>query len=351
MSNYNFVGNHIELTELPKKFKKLTATRFATIMGLNAWSSPFSAWCEMTRTYEAPFEDSIYTVAGKVIEPKIADYLKGRYFMDIKSPTDVYGEDYFKKTWGDFFPDVEALGGMWDFLGDDFIVEVKTTKRVEDWKGVDGKVEPPIYYKLQACLYAYLLGFDNVVMTCSFLEDKDYQNPEAFTPTVDNTVVIEFKVSEGFPTFKETYIDTALKFWRDHVLTGISPDFDEKKDAEILKVLRKNTVEPTDDEITNLIAEADKLQESINKAEAKLEEKKKRLKEIEDQVKKFMSGQFRDGDKKVEITGKKFMWTLSKSTRNSLDSTALKNDLPDVFGKYQKQSEVLTLKKSIIEEV
>ncbi|MFQ8652524.1 MAG: YqaJ-like viral recombinase, partial [Hominilimicola sp.] len=61
----------------------------------------------------------------------------------------------FRKTWGDFFPDEEALGGMWDFLGDDFVVEVKTTKRVEDWKGVDGEVEPPIYYKLQACLYAY----------------------------------------------------------------------------------------------------------------------------------------------------------------------------------------------------
>jgi predicted phage-related endonuclease len=351
MSNYNFVGNHIELTELPKKFKKLTGTRFANIMGLNVWSTPFEVWCAVTRTYEKPFEDTIYTTAGKVIEPKVCEYLRRRYFMDIKSPSDVYGEDYFSKTWGDFFPDVEALGGSWDFLGDDFIVEVKTTKRVEDWKGVDGKVEPPIYYKLQACLYAYLLGFDNVVMTCSFLEDKDYQNPEAFTPTVDNTVVIEFKVSEAFPTFKETYIDTALDFWKNHVLTGISPDFDEKKDAEILKVLRKNTVEPTDDEITNLIAEADKLQESINKAEAKLEEKKKRLKEIEDQVKKFMSGQFRDGDKKVEITGKKFTWTLTKSTRNSLDSTALKNDLPDVFGKYQKQSEVLTLKKSVIEEV
>lgn len=351
MSNFKFVGNHIELDTLPKKFKKCTATRFATIMGLNAWSTPFSAWCEMTRTYEEPFEDNIYTTAGKVIEPKICEYLRNRYFMEIKSPTDVYGPDYFKKTWGDFFPDSEALGGMWDFLGDDFVVEVKTTKRVEDWKGVDGTVEPPIYYKLQASLYAYLLGFDDVVMTCSFLEDKDYANPEAFVPNVDNTVVIEFKVSEAFPTFKESYIDPALKFWRDHVLTGISPEFDEKKDAEILKVLRKNTVEPTDDEISKLIAEADKLQATIDKAEEKIAEKKKRLKEIDDQVKKYMSTQFRDGDKKVEINGNKYAWTLTKSVRNSLDQTALKKELPDVFNKYAKQSETLTLKKTIIEEV
>ena len=330
----------------PKKPKKLTATRFATIMGLNAWSTPFSAWCEMTRTYEEPFEDNIYTTAGKVIEPKICKYLKSRYFMDIKSPTDVYGEDYFKKTWGDFFPDSEALGGMWDFLGDDFVVEVKTTKRVEDWKGVDGKVEPPIYYKLQASLYAYLLGFDDVVMTCSFLQDKDYVNPEAFVPNVDNTVVIEFKVSEEFPTFKESYIDSALKFWRDYVLTGISPEFDEKKDAEILKVLRKNVTEAEDADIAKLMAEGDKLRASIDKAEEKIADKKKRLKEIEDTVKKSMVNQFRAGDKKVEIGTSKYTWTLTKSERNSLDSTALKKELPDVFKKYTKVTDVYTLKTS-----
>lgn len=351
MGNYIIKDKHIELTTLPKKNKKLTATRFATIMGLNAWSTPFSAWCEMTRTYEEPFEDSIYTIAGKVIEPKICDYLRDRYFMDIKSPTDVYGPDYFKKTWGDFFPDVEALGGMWDFLGDDFVVEVKTTKRVEDWRGIDGEVEPPIYYKLQASLYAYLLGFDNVVMTCSFLQDKDYANPENFVPTVDNTVVIEFKLSEAFPTFKETYIDPAMKFWRDRVLTGISPDFDEKKDADILKVLRKNVTEPTDKEISKLMAEADRLRASIDKTEAKIADKKKRIKEIENQVKESMKSQFRDSDKKVEITGKKYIWTLSKSERNSLDSTKLKKELPDVFTKYSKKSEVYSLKTVAIDEV
>ena len=346
----------------PKKPKKLTATRFATIMGLNAWSTPFSAWCEMTRTYEEPFEDTIYTVAGKVIEPKICEYLKSRYFMDIKSPTVVYGADYFKKTWGDFFPEESALGGMWDFLGDDFVVEVKTTKRAEDWKGVDGTVEPPIYYKLQAALYAYLLGFDNVVMTCSFLEAKDYPidlgggkfdtaPTEAFKPNVDNTVVVEFKVSEAFPTFKESYIEPALKFWRDHVMTGISPAFYEKKDAEILKVLRKNTIEPTDDEIAKLIAESEKLQAVIDKAEDRLVDKRKRLKEVEEQIRKYMVAQFRDGDKKVEIAGKRYSYTLTKSSRSSLDGKALAKDLPEVFAQYNKTSEVYSLKKSAIEEV
>lgn len=342
-------GNRIKVP-VPKKPKKLTATRFATIMGLNAWSTPFSAFCEMTRTYEEPFEDSIYAIAGKVIEPKICEYLRTRYFMDIKSPTDVYGPDYFKKTWGDFFHDVEALGGMWDFLGDDFVVEVKTTKRVEDWRGVDGEVEPPIYYKLQASLYAYLLGFDNVVMTCSFLQDKDYEDPEAFEPTVDNTVVIEFKLSEAFPTFKESYIDPALKFWRDHVLTGISPEFDEKKDAEILKALRKNTVEVEDKDLAKLMKEADRLKAQIDKAEAKLDDKKKRLKEIDDQVKKSMIAQFRDGDKNVEVQGTGYVWNVRKDTTKSFDKKAFEADQPGVYNKYVKESPKYVLTKKELEK-
>lgn len=334
-------GNKIKI-DPPKKPKKLTATRFATVMGLNAWSTPFSAWCEITRTYEQPFEDTIYTKAGKVIEPKIIDYLNNRMFMDIKSPTDVYGADYFKKTWGDFFPDVKALGGMWDALGDDFVVEIKTTKRAEDWK-----IDVPIYYKLQACLYAYLLGFDNVIMTASFLEDKDYTNPEAFEPSYKNTKIYEFKVSEAFPTFEESYVKPALDFWKEHVETGISPEFDEKKDAEILKALRKNTVEPTDKEITKLIAEADRLQASIDNAESKLTEKKDRLKEIDTIVKKYMSGQFRDGDKKVEIAGKKYTWTLTKSVRTTVDSGALKD--AGLYEQYSKKSESYSLKKALME--
>lgn len=335
----------------PKRPKKLTATRFASILGFNRWSTPFSAWCEMTRTYEEPFEDSIYTIAGKVIEPKICDYLRSRYFMDIKSPTDVYGPDYFKKTWGDFFPDVEGLGGMWDFLGDDFVVEVKTTKRVEDWRGSDGTVEPPIYYKLQACLYAYLLGFDNVVMTCSFLQDKDYEDPEAFVPTVDNTVVVEFSLSEEYPNFKEEFIDPAMRFWNDHVLTGISPEFDEKKDAEILKVLRKNVVE-TDKDLAKLMKEGDRLKAQIDKAEAKIADKKKRLKEIDDAVKKALIDQFRDGDKNVQATGVNYTWDVRRDVTKSFDRKKFDKDYPEVYDSYltEKPKYVLT-KKEIEKEI
>lgn len=247
--SFKIVGNHIELETFPKKFKKLTATRFATVLGLNAWNTPFSAWAEITKVYEKPFEESIYTKAGKVIEPKIINYLKKVYFMDIKDPTEVYGPDYFKKTWGDFFPNQDIVGGMWDALGDTFVVEIKTTKRAEDWKN-----SVPIYYKLQACLYAYLLGFDDVIVTVSFLKDEDYENPENFEPSILNTKIYEFKLSEEIPDFEERYFKPAIKWWNDHVVTGISPAYNGLKDGEILKALRRNTTKVGDQEISDVLS-------------------------------------------------------------------------------------------------
>ena len=229
----------------PKRPKKITGTRFAAIMGLNKWTTPFNAWCAITRTYEEPFEDTIYTVAGKTIEPKQAEFMKKSYFMtNLITPTDVYGADYFQKTWGDFFKDSPIFGGMWDYLLVDkdgkptTVLEMKTTKRSEDWVE-----DVPEYYALQAALYAYLLGVDDVIMVCSFLGDKDYENPDAYQCSTENTIVRPFKLSERYPELKKT-IKKVEKWWKTHVEGGVSPKFDEKADADILKVLRDNNLSP-----------------------------------------------------------------------------------------------------------
>lgn len=339
-----FKDKHVVLEKVTKKPKKLTGTRFATVMGLNAWSTPFEIWCAVTRTYEKPFEDTIYTLAGKAIEPKVIAYLKDRLFMDIRTPEDVFGKDYFKKTFGDFFPDVQVFGGMWDALGDDFVVEIKTTKRAEDWED-----DIPIYYKLQAALYAWMLNLDKVVVPVCFLAEKDYDDPEAFEPSYKNIKVYEFSMAEEFPNFSQDYVAPALKFWNEHVETGVSPDYDEKKDAEILKVLRTNNLAPEDDAVQSLLDELDVLKSELDQEDNKLQEKRDRLKTIEDQLKRYMIEQFRDGDKKVEINSGRFNLVLTKSIRSSLDSKALQKDKPDLYDSYIKETETYTLKNKALE--
>lgn len=320
----------------PKRTKKITGTRFATILGLNPWSTEFEMWCAITKTFELPFEDTIYTKAGKTIEPKQAEYMKKSYGMDLITPTDRYGEDYFNKTWGDFFPENKHLGGMWDFLGVDengevdTVLEMKTTKRIEDWQN-----DAPEYYALQAALYAYLLGVDNVVMVASFLEEKDYTDPSKYVPNVKNTITVEFKVSERYPDFAQK-VAQVEQWWAEYVDTGISPVFDEKKDAEILKALRTHNLTP-DTDINALIAEAEGLKTEVDKATAAIADKEKRLKEINDMIKEHAMKQFRPGDKKVEVKGSTYTWAISRSETTTIDKKALEAD--GLLDKYQKKSE------------
>lgn len=325
--------------DVPKKPKKMTGTRFASVLGLDKWNTDFKTWCAITRTYEDPFTDNIYTIAGKTIEPKIISYLNKFYFLDcVKSPTDIYGNDYFKKTYGDFFPDEPIFGGMWDALvyGEnnkpETVIEIKTSKRVEDWE--DGKA--PIYYALQASLYATLLGIDQVCMVAGFLEDKDYEHPENFIPNASNTIVDFFYVSERFPDMKKK-MATAKKWWNDHVLTGISPAFDEKKDADILKVLRTNTVD-ADADIESLLVAAEALQDEIAELSAKyIAEKEARLAAVKDMIKQYGIQQFRPDDKKVEFRTKRFVWSIGKSITQTVDKAALKKD--GLLDKYTKATE------------
>lgn len=327
-------GNRIQIAP-PKKTKKITGTRFATILGLNPWSTAFEMWCAITKTYEKPFEDTIYTIAGKTIEPKQAAYMKKSYAMDIITPTDIWGKDYFNKTWGDFFPDSPHLGGMWDYLSQgedgkvDAVLEMKTTKRAEDWEN-----DVPEYYALQAALYAYLLGVDDVIMVASFLEEKDYEDPKKFKPSAKNTITVEFKVSERYPDFAEK-VARVEKWWEDHVDTGISPEYDEKKDAEILTALRTNTLTPETD-IEALVAEAEALKKELDEVAASTAEKEKRLKTINDIIKEHAMSRFRDGDKKVEVKGSVYVWTVSRSETTGIDKDALKAD--GLLDKYSKKS-------------
>lgn len=319
-------GNRIQVVP-PARPKKLTGTRFAAVMGLNAWTTPFEVWCAVTRTYEKPFEDTIYTVAGKTIEPKQAQYMKEAYMMgNLITPTDVFGENYFQRTWGDFFPDQKVLGGSWDYLLVDkegkptTVLEMKTSKRIEDW--VD---DIPEYYALQAALYAYLLGVDEVIMVASFLEPKDYDNPEKFVCSGENTITRPFKVSERYPDFEKKYVKPALKWWKDYVESGISPAFDERKDAEILKALRTNNLSPETD-MAALVKEAEDLKAKLDAHAAEVAEDEKRYKVLTDMIKAKAVEQFRDGDTKSVITGNRYMWEVRKSERSSIDKKLMEKD-------------------------
>lgn len=342
-----WVESHIEVAP-PKRPKKLTATRFASVLDLNPWSTPFEIWCAVTRTYEKPFEDTKYTVAGKTIEPKQIAYMRQSYQMDnLMTPTDMYGKDYFSTTMGDFFGDTPILGGMWDSLLVDedkkpeTVLEFKTTSRIEDWKN-----DIPEYYALQAALYAFLLGIENVVMICSALEPKDYDHPEDFVPTVANTFTRMFKLHERYPDF-EAKCRYVVEWWNTYVETGISPNYDEKKDAEILTALRTVSVDAGAD-LKALLKEADSLKDEIDAEESKLKQKKDRLKALTDRFKAEALSRFGADDKYVTLEGEHYRWKMTKYVTCKLDEKRLKAD--GLYDRYATSDTSYKMTSTKIEE-
>ena len=349
MQQIKWNNNYINVSP-PKKPKKISGTYFPSVLGCDPWKTPFEAWCKNTRTYEPSFSGNKYTNAGQVIEPKVFDFLRDSMGLGDRliTPEDVYGKDHFKKTWGDFFPESKVFSGMWDCLVKDengkteYVVEIKTVQvdgrsgsLDERWK--DG--EAPHYQALQAALYAYLLGVDKVLMVAVALEDGkgDYENPEQVVPSFSNNNVYidEFKVSERYPNF-DMYISKATEWWEKHVLTGTSPEFDEKKDADILTALRTNTVELKTD-MVSLIKEAESLKKEIESVLATISEKEKLLKNIQEQIKEYAREQFREGDSKVSIKGNTLEFVLSKTSSSEIDKDALATD-----GLLEKYSKVKT---------
>lgn len=351
MSNLTWLKDNRVSIDPPKRPKKITGTRFAAIMGLNKWNTEFKTWCEITRTWEEPFVDTIYTVAGKVIEPKQAEYMRKAYGMyNLITPEDVYGKDYFKKTYGDFFHNDTYFGGMWDYLVTDdgtpngkveTVLEMKTTKRSEDWAE-----DIPEYYAMQAALYAWLLECDDVVMVCSFLEDKDYEHPEKFQPSAANTITRSFKVSERYPNMREL-IDTAADWWTEHVELGISPAYDPVNDAEIIKALREAHPDVVDTGINALLNEGAEIQHKLDEYAAITKPLEDRLKAIKDAIKDEAKAQLDDDHDKV-IYGSQdtpYVWTVARQVKTGMDEAAMKRD--GVYEQYHTKkttSFVLTMK-------
>ena len=228
------------------RHKKITGTRLPKVLNMEPKVSPFAAWCAMMHVYEEPYKETIWTHVGEVIEPKQFEYMKkvfakeGRVFV---SPTDRYGEDYKDKTTYDFFPAHDHFGGMWDYVLERndktvMVFEMKTTgvNQRKYWEQ-----HLPNKYVVQAALYAWLSRVDYFCMVCSFLEKKDYDEPEKYECNESNTFYRVLQVSKFYKDFEKQVILPALDWWDQYIETGISPEYDEERDKDILDQLRQMT--------------------------------------------------------------------------------------------------------------
>lgn len=349
---YGENGKNIILPEPPKQRLRITGHRVASVLGLNKYQSPFGAWCEITKLVKLPFEDSKYTLAGKVIEPKLIDFVRNR-FPNVMSIEEYYGNNIDKYKWNNFIEDSNIFGGIIDAVATKedlktltMIVECKTSSKPHLWENN----QVPIEYLLQGCEYSYLKKLDRVLFICAFLQDDDYNHPEMFEPNETNTKMVVKKIKDvliEMPNGDMITFDDAIKYceewWEKYIETGISPKFDEKLDKEYLNILR--TSNPSNDNsLDELCKSAELLEQDIIKIknETGIESKEKELKTIQEAIKDKMINLLKDGETKMSYG----VYKLNGSVSMKFNVKKFTEDNPTLYNKYCEESITYRLTKN-----
>jgi len=196
--------------------------------------------------------------------------------------------------------------------------------RPQDW--TDGV---PSHYAVQGLSYGALDHITKVFVPVAMLEPEDYDHPEDFVCTDDNTFLYELDTEtwEHDGRSIKQIIGDAQGWWVDHVSGNNSPEFDEKADKAILAVLRKTEVKS--DDLEALAKQAALLEGKIEllKAKAGLPALEKTLKALKDQVKVGIIEKFTPNDEVVSAYG----WKVKKSQTETVDKEELRADGLDKY--------------------
>lgn len=350
--NWHYSENRkqIILDEVPTRFKYITGTRLASILGLNEYSTPFQIWCECTKILTPPYEDTIYTMFGKINESKQREYVAQK-FPNVVGPEEYFGGLYESVRWNFFDERYKPFAGLWDAVSTKndgktiaAVIEFKTASSPVKW----ANNQVPISYALQGALYAKLLGLDKVIFVVSFPEKLDYAHPENFAVTPENTKIVVKKLSEMFFEVNGEYLDIdgcmkrAEELWDTYIKTGISPEFDEELDKEYLSILRKN--QPIHDtELSELCDNGIFIVREIERlsTECGIKKLEKDLKVIEKSIKEAMiSGN-------LDMVGK---YKLKRTTKHKFNEALFAEQNEKLYNKYLEETISYTLSKDMKEE-
>ncbi|MGL4950636.1 MAG: MPN551 family DNA-binding protein [Mycoplasma sp.] len=260
--DFKIVNNRIILSpefleQNKSKFKKITGSRFASVINKSSYNSPVKAWAMMVGIYTEPMDQTLAKV-GNTIEPKIHKYVCEKLGINFKQ------YNPFEIKW-DAFPENKIFGGIPDGEPVDSngkllypsqpMLEIKTTsidafvykfnknlctlqkdvlgapivkakgEKKAKWFNANGDIVISNEYKYQLGLYCYLRNIELGLFAICFLETEDYTNPENCDVFKREIKLVDYKID-----LKEfsTIIEYAENWYHKYIEKGISPEMSEK---------------------------------------------------------------------------------------------------------------------------
>ncbi len=226
--------------------RKISGTKIGGILGYSEFATPFKVALEIAAIYPGD-KANRYIDAGNYLEPVLRDYIaddctgKLKDLLGLKDGSKAEVEEPVDKELCryDHFPEDPLFGGMVDgFIKVDgeryAILEIKTAHEIDKWKDENGNITKiPMSYILQACLYAELAHLDKVVFLVGFLTEENVTHPNLWKPSPENTYILPIDKIDMKP-----YMDEAAAWYKEYIDNGFTPEWDDEKDAEVLKYIR-----------------------------------------------------------------------------------------------------------------
>jgi len=271
----------------------------ASVLGLSPWRSPIDVWLDKMGKSK-PLEDNEAMRQGRDLEEYVANRFCEATGKKVKRVNAILQHDTHDWLIGD----VDRL-----IVGEKAGLECKTTNMMA-WKSIkaDG---PPDYYELQCHHYMAVTGFDKWYLAVLVM-GRDF-------------LIYEIERDEELIS---AIITQEQKFWERHILTGEMPAPDGSESAgEAI-----STIYPTAEEGTELELVG---HESALRRYWELATLIDTMEREQEQIKQDIKVEMKDAET-AYAPSHKILWR--NVARTTLDSKKLKEEKPDVWAKYAKES-------------
>lgn len=289
---------------LENRMKGIGGSDAGAIVGVNPWKSPYTLWCEKTGKITNDIDNEVMR-QGRDLEQYVAE----RFCEETGKKVRRSGFSYQSKEHPFMLANVDRL-----VIGESAGLECKTTNMLNKTDYENGDV-PPSYYA-QCQHYMAVTGLKKWYIAVLALSKAFYW--------------LEIERDEEYIS---NLIQYESDFWQS-VKTNQPPEIDGSTSTK--ETLNLQYGKADEDSCVNLMGCEDAA--NILKDVKQKEKELKKLKtKYENEIKSVMG----TGEKGL-MDGYEFTW--KNQIRNTLDSTKLKKERPDIYDQYLKTRELRIFK-------
>lgn len=274
--------------------KGIGGSEITSVLGLNPYETPYSLWEKKTGRVES-FAGNKFTEMGNYLEPVVA-----QIFED-KTGLELYGSGNNHYTHPEYSFCIGTPDRFVKGKHGDAVLEIKTTQKAP------AKEDIPLNWYFQNIWYQGITG-----------------KKRGYIAWLSRGVDFDFvEVDFNEEIFTEM-IEQAAKFWTENVLADVAPAPIRKED--ILKIVSK-------------VKGNKELNEDAARHHYQIKENNRKIKELEaanDELKEAIQLQMMESETASFMGAKLFTWSEQK--RIGIDTEKLKDELPEVFEKYKKET-------------